>query len=102
MPAGLSSTLIHFAPLLTTTSPCGQYFFFVLFTAAADRGLSRSCRWTEETIWKPGKHEQNPIESLALFGFPFYVSAARLTRYVPRSSRDSLHPGRPTLCPRPA
>jgi hypothetical protein len=31
MPAGLSSTLIHFAPLLTTTSPCGQYFFFVLF-----------------------------------------------------------------------
>jgi YD repeat-containing protein len=31
MPAGLSSTLIHFAPLLTTTFPCGQYFFFVLF-----------------------------------------------------------------------
>ena len=31
MPSGLSSTLIHFAPLLTTTSPCGQYFFFDLF-----------------------------------------------------------------------
>src|SRR5947207_134746 len=22
------STLIHFTPLLTTTAPCGQYFFF--------------------------------------------------------------------------
>jgi hypothetical protein len=22
------STLIHFVPLLTTTAPCGQYFFF--------------------------------------------------------------------------
>src|SRR5438477_5626458 len=27
-PAGLVSTLIHFVPLLTTTAPCGQYFFF--------------------------------------------------------------------------
>src|SRR5690349_17874885 len=34
MPAGLSSTLIHFDPLLTTTSPCGQYFFFIPFKSA--------------------------------------------------------------------
>src|SRR6266513_1229414 len=27
-PTGLVSTLIHFVPLLTTTAPCGQYFFF--------------------------------------------------------------------------
>src|SRR5437899_10449680 len=37
MPEGLASTLIHFAPLLTTTFPCGQYFFF--------------------EIWKPGNQE---------------------------------------------
>jgi hypothetical protein len=37
MPAGLSSTLIHFAPLLTTTSPCGQYFFFELFQSRRSR-----------------------------------------------------------------
>jgi hypothetical protein len=39
MPAGLSSTLIHFVPLLTTTFPCGQYFFFDLFMKPGNRGL---------------------------------------------------------------
>jgi len=41
MPAGLSSTLIHFDPLLTTTSPCGQYFFFVLFAPSPINGFIR-------------------------------------------------------------
>src|SRR5438874_540639 len=59
-PAGLTSTLIHFVPLLTTTAPCGQYFFFA-FTrknsaAHTARGRSssraRPARTSLSSIWR--------------------------------------------------
>ena len=159
MPEGLASTLIHFAPLLTTTFPCGQYFFFEIWKpgnqeggerrlirpilrfqilretfshrisppVSADRDSTAAHRTSYPRIkrkgdqdrrkpnppfvshsWPPGfqissNRSGRPIESLAFFGFPFYLPAARLNRYVPRSSRHCLHPGRrPTLRPRPA
>src|SRR6266478_1837883 len=54
------STLIHFVPLLTTTAPCGQYFFFA-FTrkksvahTARRRSSSRAspARTSMSSIWR--------------------------------------------------
>src|SRR4030095_14829971 len=54
MPAGLSSTLIHFVPLLTTTSPCGQYFFVRSFLLS-NKSRSRKkfgCRPAVARLWR--------------------------------------------------
>ena len=54
MPAGLSSTLIHFVPLLTTTSPCGQYFFVRSFLLSNKSRSKKKfgCRPAVARLWR--------------------------------------------------
>lgn len=77
MPSGLSSTLIHFAPLLTTTSPCGQYFFFDLFYLADHPRSGESCRVTQKRVNHGKNANETSAELLAFSGFSFYLLAAR-------------------------
>src|SRR4029453_13410854 len=55
-PAGLSSTLIHFVPLLTTTSPCGQYFFVRSFLLSNKSRSKKKfgCRPAVARLWRSG------------------------------------------------